>query len=35
MPKTDYSLTAAGRKALKNYIAHMEALIKAMKKLQS
>ena len=31
MPRTRYSLSAAGRKALKKYIGHMEALIKAMK----
>jgi len=30
-PRTRYSLTAKGRKALKNYIGHMEALIKAVK----
>jgi DNA-binding MarR family transcriptional regulator len=29
VPKTDYSLTAAGRRALERYLAHMEALIKA------
>jgi len=28
-PKTDYRLTAAGRRALEKYLAHMEALIKA------
>lgn len=32
VPKTDYSLTAAGRKALERYLAHMEALIHAMKR---
>jgi DNA-binding transcriptional ArsR family regulator len=32
VPKTDYRLTAAGRKALERYLAHMEALIHAMKK---
>jgi DNA-binding MarR family transcriptional regulator len=31
MPKTEYSLTAAGRKALEKYLDHMEALIQAMK----
>jgi len=31
MPRTRYSLSAAGRKALKSYIGHMEALIKVMK----
>jgi len=29
MPKTEYSLTAAGRKALEKYLSHMEALIRA------
>lgn len=29
MPKTQYRLTAAGRRALEKYLAHMEALIKA------
>ncbi|HXD22297.1 MAG TPA: transcriptional regulator, partial [Gemmatimonadaceae bacterium] len=29
MPKTEYKLTAAGRKALERYLAHMEALIQA------
>ena len=33
MPRTEYRLTAAGRSALQKYIAHMEALIGAMKKL--
>ena len=31
MPKTEYALTAAGRKALEKYLNHMEALIRAMK----
>lgn len=31
MPRTRYSLSATGRKALRNYIGHMEALINAMK----
>jgi DNA-binding HxlR family transcriptional regulator len=31
MPKTEYSLTAAGRKALERYLDHMEALIRAMR----
>ena len=31
MPKTEYSLTTAGRKALEKYLNHMEALIQAMK----
>ena len=29
MPKTEYRLTAAGRKALERYLDHMEALIRA------
>lgn len=29
MPKTEYSLTAPGRRALEKYLDHMEALIKA------
>ena len=28
IPRTEYRLTAAGRKALERYLAHMEALIK-------
>lgn len=28
-PKTEYSLTAAGRRALERYLSHMEALIRA------
>jgi DNA-binding HxlR family transcriptional regulator len=31
MPKTEYSLTVAGRKALNKYLDHMEALIGAMR----
>lgn len=31
-PKTEYSLTAAGRRALERYIDHMEALIGRMRK---
>ncbi len=31
IPKTEYRLTAAGRRALERYLAHMEALIQAMK----
>lgn len=31
MPKTEYRITAAGRKALEKYLDHMEALIKAMR----
>ena len=30
-PLTEYKITAAGRRALENYLDHMEALIKAMK----
>lgn len=29
MPKTQYALTAAGRRALERYLSHMEALIRA------
>ncbi len=29
MPKTEYQLTAAGRRALERYLDHMEALIQA------
>ena len=29
MPKTEYKLTATGRRALKRYLDHMEALIRA------
>jgi DNA-binding MarR family transcriptional regulator len=29
VPKTDYKLTAAGRRALERYLTHMEALIQA------
>ena len=31
MPKTQYRLTAAGRRAFEKYIAHMESLIKAVR----
>ena len=31
MPRTDYRLTAAGRRALDRYLDHMEALIQAMR----
>ena len=31
MPRTDYKLTAAGRRALERYLDHMEALIQAMR----
>ena len=29
VPRTDYRLTAAGRRALERYLAHMEAVIRA------
>lgn len=32
LPRTEYSLTAAGRRALDRYLGHMEALIKAMRR---
>jgi DNA-binding MarR family transcriptional regulator len=31
MPKTEYRLSAAGRKALDRYLNHMEALIRSMR----
>src|SRR5215475_4147915 len=31
MPRTDYRLTAAGRRALERYLDHMEALIQVMR----
>ena len=31
VPRTEYSLTAAGRRALEKYLAHMEAIIKAVR----
>jgi DNA-binding MarR family transcriptional regulator len=31
MPRTDYRLTAAGRRALDRYLDHMEALIQVMR----
>lgn len=31
LPRTDFTLTGAGRKALQGYMDHMEALIHAMK----
>jgi DNA-binding MarR family transcriptional regulator len=31
VPKTEYKLTAAGRRALERYLNHMEALIQAMR----
>ncbi|HZN55236.1 MAG TPA: transcriptional regulator [Candidatus Polarisedimenticolaceae bacterium] len=32
VPRTEFRLTAAGRKALEKYLAHMEALIRATRK---
>jgi DNA-binding HxlR family transcriptional regulator len=31
VPKSEYKLTAAGRRALENYLSHMEALIHQMR----
>lgn len=31
LPRTEYRLTATGRQALERYLAHMEALIRAMR----
>lgn len=31
LPKTEYKITAAGRRALENYLSHMEALIHQMR----
>ncbi len=31
-PRTDYKLTAAGRRALEKYLDHMDALIKAARR---
>lgn len=31
MPRTEYRLTAAGRRALEKYLAHMESIIKAVR----
>jgi DNA-binding MarR family transcriptional regulator len=31
LPRTEYRLTAGGRRALEKYLAHMEAIIKAVK----
>jgi DNA-binding HxlR family transcriptional regulator len=33
MPRTEYKLTAAGRKALEKYLDHMESLIRAMRQV--
>ena len=35
VPKTEYRLTAAGRRALERYLGHMEALIQATRDRQS
>lgn len=32
LPRTDYRLTTAGRRALEHYLSHMEALIEATRK---
>ena len=32
MPRTEYALTASGRRALEKYLNHMEALIKATRR---
>ena len=32
MPRTDYKLTRSGREALERYLAHMEALISAVRR---
>lgn len=31
MPRTEYKLTTAGRRALESYVGHMEALVKQMR----
>jgi DNA-binding HxlR family transcriptional regulator len=31
VPRTEYRLTAAGRRALEKYVAHMESIIKAVR----
>jgi DNA-binding PadR family transcriptional regulator len=31
VPKTEYKITAAGRRALERYLDHMEALIRSMR----
>ena len=31
VPRTEYRLTAAGRRALEKYVAHMEAILKAVR----
>jgi DNA-binding HxlR family transcriptional regulator len=32
LPKTEYKLTSAGRRALESYLSHMESLIQQMRK---
>jgi len=32
LPKTEFKITAAGRRALENYVSHMETIIKQMRK---
>lgn len=32
LPKTEYKLTAAGRRALENYLSHMETIIAQMRR---
>ena len=32
LPKTEYKLTASGRRALENYLSHMETIIRQMRK---
>ena len=31
VPRTEYRLTAAGRRALEKYVAHMEAILRAVR----
>ncbi|HEV2829307.1 MAG TPA: transcriptional regulator [Pyrinomonadaceae bacterium] len=33
LPKTEYKITAAGRRALENYVSHMETIIKQMRQI--
>ena len=33
LPKTEYQLTTAGRRALENYLSHMETLIQQMRNI--
>jgi DNA-binding transcriptional ArsR family regulator len=34
MPRTEFTLTAAGRRALEKYLDHMEALIRATRRMK-